>query len=216
MASYSEVPTMAPWIPSRPTLPKLIRAARECHGCDLYQAATQTVFGEGPVPSPLMMIGEQPGDVEDRSGAPFVGPAGKLLDKALAEAGIDRRQVYLTNAVKHFKFVERGKRRIHAKPNTTEIKACRGWLDAEMKIVRPELIVCLGATAAQSLLGADFRITQQRGIFLPYEKAKYIMATVHPSAILRTPDHDRREEGYQLFVQDLSSIPKRVAAVTLT
>lgn len=207
---------MAPWIPFRPTLPKLIRAARECHGCDLYQAATQTVFGEGPVPSPLMMIGEQPGDVEDRSGAPFVGPAGKLLDKALAEAGIDRRQVYLTNAVKHFKFVERGKRRIHAKPNTTEIKACRGWLDAEMKIVRPELIVCLGATAAQSLLGADFRITQQRGIFLPYEKAKYIMATVHPSAILRTPDHDRREEGYQLFVQDLSSIPKRVAAVTLT
>lgn len=162
------------------------------------------------------MIGEQPGDVEDRSGKPFVGPAGKLLDKALAEAGIDRQKVYVTNAVKHFKFVERGKRRIHAKPNLTEIKACHPWLDAELDIVQPEVIVCLGATAAQSLLGASFRITQQRGIFIAFEKAKYIVATVHPSSILRAPDAQRREREYRLFVRDLSSIQKRVSAVSLT
>ena len=216
MASKMETPTAAPWVPPKPTLPKLIAAARNCEGCDLFKHATQTVFGAGPAHAPVIMIGEQPGDSEDREGAPFVGPAGRLLDKALIDAGVDRSQVYVTNAVKHFKFVERGKRRIHAKPNSAEIHACRPWLDAEIHVVHPELIVCLGATAAQSLLGRDFRITQQRGVFLPHELAKWVMATVHPSALLRAPDPEKRHEEYRLFVRDLASIPEKVAAIRLT
>jgi len=204
------------WVPPNPTLPKLIAASKRCEGCDLYKHATQTVFGAGPAHAPVIMIGEQPGDVEDREGAPFVGPAGRLLDKALVEAAIDRTQVYVTNAVKHFKFVERGKRRIHAKPNGAEMTACRPWLESEIDVVKPELIVCLGATAAQTLLGRDFRITQQRGIFLPYDRAKWIMATVHPSSLLRAPDPERRHQEYQLFLRDLSAIPEKVSAIRLT
>lgn len=210
-----EAPTAAPWVPSKPTLSKLTAAARNCEGCDLYRHATQTVFGAGPARAPVIMIGEQPGDVEDREGAPFVGPAGRLLDKALVEAGIDREQVYVTNAVKHFKFIERGKRRIHAKPNIIEIRACHPWLEAEIEVVRPELIVCLGATASLAIMGRDFRLTQQRGIFLEHDLAKYAMATVHPSALLRAPDPERRHEEYRLFVKDLRTIPKKIAAVRL-
>jgi len=210
-----EVPTAAPWVPSHPTLPKLIAAARQCEGCHLYKRATQTVFGAGPGHAPVIMVGEQPGDVEDREGAPFVGPAGRLLDKALVEAGIDRDQVYVTNAVKHFKFIERGKRRIHAKPNVIEIRACKPWLEAEIQVVKPELIVCLGATAAQALMGRAFRITKQRGVFFEHELAGSVMATVHPSALLRAPDPERREEEYQLFIRDLEKIPKRIESIRL-
>jgi len=215
MAAKVEVPTAAPWVPPKPTLPKLIAASKRCEGCDLYKHATQTVFGAGPSPAPVMMIGEQPGDAEDREGAPFVGPAGKLLDKALVEAGIDREQVYVTNAVKHFKFIERGKRRIHAKPNSIEIAACRPWLEAEIEVVRPEVIVCLGATAAQAVMGRAFRVTQQRGIFFPHALAKFVVATVHPSALLRAPDPERRHEEYRLFVRDLAAIPKKIPAIRL-
>lgn len=211
----TEVPTAEPWVPDRPTLPKLIRAAKDCQGCELYKHATQTVFGAGPADAPVVLIGEQPGDVEDRQGAPFVGPAGRLLDKALLEAGIDREQVYVTNAVKHFKFVERGKRRIHAKPTIIEIRACHAWLDAEIEVVKPELIVCLGATASVAVIGRDFRLTQHRGEFLPHDRAAYVMATVHPSALLRAPDPDRRHEEYRLFVKDLEGITKRVPAIRL-
>lgn len=210
-----EVPTAAPWVPPKPTLPKLIAASKHCEGCALYKNATQTVFGAGPAKAPVMMVGEQPGDSEDREGAPFVGPAGRLLDKALIEAGIDRDQVYVTNAVKHFKFVERGKRRIHAKPNSVEIAACHPWLEAEIAVVRPEVIVCLGATAAQALLGRTFRITQQRGVFFPHAAAKFVVATVHPSALLRAPDAERRHEEYRLFVRDLEAIPKKIPAIRL-
>ncbi len=216
MPSKSDVPTAAPWVPQRPTLPKLMAASKNCEGCDLYRHATQTVFGAGPAHAPVIMVGEQPGDSEDRAGAPFVGPAGRLLDKALIDAGIDREQVYVTNAVKHFKFEERGKRRIHAKPNAIEIEACRPWLEAEIEVVRPELIVCLGATAAQALLGRDFRITRQRGVFFPHDLAKNIMATVHPSALLRAPDPERRRQEYGLFVKDLEAIPEKVAGIRLS
>ena len=200
------------WVPSHPTLPKLIVASKRCQGCDLYLHATQTVFGEGPARARIMMVGEQPGDQEDLAGKPFVGPAGKILDKALVEAGIDRETVYVTNAVKHFKFVERGKRRIHGKPNAGEVAACRPWLRAELDVIRPELVVCLGATAAQSILGRDFRITKSRGTFFPHEWAKLVMATVHPSAILRAPDPDERHEQYRMFVDDLARIPKKLNA----
>ena len=215
MALKTDVPTARPWIPQKPTLPKLIAASKQCEGCDLYKHATQTVFGAGPANAAVIMIGEQPGDSEDREGAPFVGPAGKLLDKALIEAGVDREQVYVTNAVKHFKFEPRGKRRIHAKPNAIEIAACRPWLDAEIGVIHPELIVCLGATAAQAMLGRAFRLTQQRGVFLPHDAAKLIMATVHPSALLRAPDPEKRHEEYRLFVRDLAQIPRKVGAVRL-
>lgn len=207
----SKFPTALPWIPRRLTLPALVKSVQECHGCDLYRNATQAVFGEGPGPSEVMMIGEQPGDVEDRTGHPFVGPAGKMLDRALADAHVDRSRVYVTNAVKHFKFEPRGKRRIHGKPNAAEVSACRPWLEAEVKVVKPQLIVCLGATAAQSLLGRSFRLTQHRGEFLPHTLAPMVMATIHPSALLRMPDEERRHAEYDLFVRDLSRIPERVA-----
>ena len=183
-------------------------AAKKCRACDLYKHATQTVFGEGPARARIMMVGEQPGDVEDLAGHPFVGPAGKLLDRALAEAGIDREAVYLTNAVKHFKFEPRGKRRIHKKPNAAEIGACRPWLDTEIALVKPRVLVCLGATAAQALLGRGFKVTSQRGTFVPSPLAPRVTATVHPSSILRAPDETSRRSEMRLFVRDL----KRVAA----
>jgi len=185
-------------------------AARDCRACDLWKRGTQTVFGEGAAHARVLFVGEQPGDKEDLQGRPFVGPAGAILDKALLEAGIDRKQTYVTNAVKHFKWEPRGRRRIHKKPNSLEISACRAWLDAEMELVRPEVVVCLGATAAQALLGRSFRVTQQRGKLLPFEAAPHVLATVHPSSILRAPDDESRHREYQLFVDDL-----RVVANTL-
>ena len=208
--AVKQIPSAEPWIPPHPTLPKLIASAEGCQGCDLYLHATQTVFGEGPSKARIMMVGEQPGDQEDLAGKPFVGPAGKILDKALADAAIDRDTVFVTNAVKHFKFVERGKRRIHAKPNAAEVAACRPWLRAEIGVVQPELVVCLGATAAQSILGSDFSITKSRGQFVLHRWAGLVMATIHPSAILRAPDDDMRHMQYRLFVEDLAQIPKKL------
>jgi len=199
-----------PWLPTRPTLPKLIAAAKQCQGCDLYLPATQTVFGEGPATARIIMVGEQPGDQEDVAGKPFVGPAGRILDKALVDAGVDRSTVYVTNAVKHFKFVERGKRRIHAKPNSAEMAACRPWLRAEIEVIQPELVVCLGATAAQSIMGRDFRVTQSRGQFFPHDWARLVMATIHPSAVLRAIEAEQRHQQYAMLVEDLSQIPKKI------
>ncbi len=202
----SAKPSAAPFVPSKPTIPKLKEAARGCTGCDLYKRGTQTVFGEGRPDALVMFVGEQPGDKEDVTGKPFVGPAGALLDKALAEAGIDRTRVYVTNAVKHFKWEPRGKRRIHKKPNAKEIAACRPWLDAEIEVVRPRVVVCLGATAAQSLLGRDFRVTQRRGEMIAGERVPFFLATVHPSSILRAPDDRTRHEEYAKFVSDLRKV----------
>ena len=195
-------------IPKNATLERLKAAARDCQACDLWKNATQTVFGEGKTGAQIMLIGEVPGNQEDIEGKPFVGPAGKLLDAALGEAGIDRTKVYVTNAVKHFKWEPRGKRRIHQKPNAAEIAACRPWLDAEIAAVKPRIIVCLGATAAQALLGRDFRVTQHRGEFLKSELAPVVMATVHPSAILRIPDEEAKREELKHFIADLKKIPK--------
>ena len=197
----------ADFIPPKPTLAKLREAARGCQGCNLWLPATQTVFGEGPLTAEVMLVGEQPGDLEDRAGHPFVGPAGKLLDTALMQAGIDRTKVYVTNSVKHFKFVtiERG-RRLHKKPNAAEIRACKPWIQEEIRLIKPWVIVALGATAAQALLGKQFRVTQDRGKPIPSDLAEAVIATVHPSAVLRAPD-DRRDEARQEFLADL----KRVA-----
>jgi len=192
--------------PVRASLEELRKAAKDCRACDLWKRGTQTVFGEGGPKAKLMFVGEQPGDREDLEGRPFVGPAGGLLDKALAEAGIDRAKVYVTNAVKHFKWEPRGKRRIHKKPNAAEIAACRPWLDGEIKALKPKVIVLLGATAAQALLGRDFRVTQHRGEFLESSLAPYLMATVHPSSILRAPDEETRHEEMRRFIADLKKI----------
>jgi DNA polymerase len=196
-------------IPSRPTLTSLKNAAAGCTACDLWKKGTQTVFGEGGRRAKVMFVGEQPGNEEDLTGKPFVGPAGRLFDNALEEAGIDRKQTYVTNVVKHFKWEPRGKRRIHKKPNATEIAACRPWLNAEIALVKPDVVVALGATAAQSLLGPQFRVTKQRGEFIPSTVAPYVMATVHPSSILRAPDDETRALEYRRFVDDL----KRLARV---
>jgi uracil-DNA glycosylase family protein len=200
----------APFLPARLTLAGLRAAAAGCTACPLHLTGTQTVFGEGLRRARLVLVGEQPGDREDREGRPFVGPSGRLLDDALAEAGIDRRAAYVTNAVKHFKWEARGKRRIHQKPNAAELAACRPWLDAELAVVRPEVLVCLGATAAQALLGRDFRVTRDRGRILESTLAPTTLATVHPSSILRAPDERSRREELELFVEDL-----RVAARAL-
>jgi uracil-DNA glycosylase family protein len=200
--SLSEAP------PVYSSLKAAAAAARKCRACDLWRKATQTVFGEGFARARVMFVGEQPGDKEDLEGLPFVGPAGALFDKALDEAGIDRKQAYVTNAVKHFKWEPRGKRRIHKKPNSLEISACRPWLDAEIALVRPEVVVCLGGTAAQALLGRAFRVTRQRGELLPFEMALHVMATVHPSSILRAPDEESRQRDFGRFVQDLSVVAK--------
>ena len=205
----SQKSSAAPFVPATPELAQLRAAAPGCKGCDLYEHATQVVFGEGPADSKVVMVGEQPGDEEDQKGHPFIGPAGRLLNKAMQEAGLDRDKIYVTNAVKHFKFIERGKRRIHAKPTGIEISACRPWLEAELTAIRPELLVCLGATAAQSLMGREFRITADRGKFFPHRWAKELVATIHPSAILRMPE--RFDEEYGLLVDDLRLIAARVA-----
>ena len=199
--------TAAPLVPERPSLPKLKEAAAGCTACPLHETGTQTVFGEGTSKAEVVFVGEQPGDQEDLQGRPFVGPAGKLFDKALEDAGIDRTQVYVTNAVKHFKWVGRGKRRIHQKPNWSEIAACRPWLDAELEAIRPRVLVCLGATAAQALLGRDFRVSRQRGVPVESELAEHVLATVHPSSILRG-DPETREREYEAFVADLRAVAK--------
>jgi uracil-DNA glycosylase family protein len=190
------------------TLAELRQAAASCKACDLWKNATQTVFGEGASKAKIMFVGEQPGDQEDRAGHPFVGPAGKLLNEALAEAGIDRTKVYVTNVVKHFKWTpsERGKRRIHKKPRYSEIQACRPWLDAELRVVRPEILVCMGATAAQSLLGRTFSVNRQRGQLVESSLAPYVTATVHPSSILRAPDSKARELQMRAFINDLKKV----------
>src|SRR5258705_3925725 len=197
-----ELKTAAPLIPENPTIPKLREAAAGCRACDLWELGTQTVFGEGSPKARVMLVGEQPGDQEDLQGRPFVGPAGRILDKALEEAGIDRKEVYVTNAVKHFKWELRGKRRIHKKPNSLEITACKPWLDAEIEVLKPDVIVCLGATAAQALLGKDFRVSTERGIFIESPLAPYVMATVHPSSLLRAPDDETRRRETLRFIED--------------
>jgi DNA polymerase len=195
-----------PLIPEKPTLPSLREAARDCKACDLWKTGTQTVFGEGVRGARIVFVGEQPGHEEDLSGKPFVGPAGRLLDQALEAAGIDRSETYVTNVVKHFKWEPRGKRRIHAKPNAKEIAACRPWLEAEISLLRPEVIVCLGATAAQALLGKQFRVSRQRGEFVKSPLAPRVMATVHPSSILRAPDEEARRVERQRFIEDLKKL----------
>ena len=197
--------TAARLVPERPTLPKLRAAAAGCTACDLYRTATQTVFGEGAAHAQAMFVGEQPGDQEDKAGRPFVGPAGRLFDEALEDAGIDRTQLYVTSVVKHFKWVARGKRRIHQKPNWKEIAACRPWLEAELAIVQPRVLVCLGATAAQTLLGRQFRVTKERGRPIESDLAEQVLATIHPSAILRG-DPKTREQEYAAFVADLRTV----------
>jgi uracil-DNA glycosylase len=202
----------ADFIPERPTLPKAREASKHCRGCHLWQIGTQTVFGEGARRAELMLVGEQPGNEEDLSGHPFVGPAGKLLDRALADAGIDRAVVYVTNVVKHFKWEPRGKRRIHKKPNAAEIGACRPWLDTEIALVRPRVIICLGATAAQALLGRQFRVTAHRGAFVPSPLAPYVLATVHPSSILRAPDDEARHREMKQFTNDLRTAARALSS----
>jgi uracil-DNA glycosylase len=189
--------------PQTASLTVLREAASGCTACPLYKNATQTVFGEGPKHAKLMLVGEQPGDQEDLSGKPFIGPAGQLLDRALEEAGIDRNAVYLTNTVKHFKWEPRGKRRIHQKPSSRDIAACRPWLEAELRIVRPGVLVCMGSTAAQALFGPSFRVTRERGKLLESEIAPRVVTTVHPSSLLRQPDEESRRREYALFVDDL-------------
>jgi uracil-DNA glycosylase family protein len=207
--------TALPIVPEHPTLARLRDAAAHCRACDLWERGTQTVFGEGLQKARVLLVGEQPGDREDRDGRPFVGPAGQLLDRALEEAGIERKLAYVTNAVKHFKWEPRGKRRLHQKPNAREVAACRPWLDAELAVVKPEVVVALGATAAQALFGRSFRVTQERGrvfaaeLALSVDAARWTgrgMATVHPSSILRAPDDAARREGYARFVEDLRAI----------
>lgn len=196
-----------PFVPHTRNLKKLQQSAKDCKNCDLWERGTQTVFGEGEPESRVMFVGEQPGNDEDLQGRPFIGPAGRLLDKLLVEAGVDRNKVYVTNAVKHFKWEPRGKRRIHKKPNSVEITACRPWLEAEIASIHPKVIVCLGATAAQALLGRDFRVTQHRGELIESPLAPHVMATVHPSSILRAPDETTRHEEMRRFVEDMRKIP---------
>ena len=205
----STIESAAAFLPDRLTLTALRDAARACTACPLHLTATQTVFGEGLKRADVMLVGEQPGDREDLEGRPFVGPAGRLLDEALLEAGIDRDAAYVTNVVKHFKFEPRGKRRIHQKPNWNEIGACRPWLDAELAVVSPTALVCLGATAAQALLGRQFRVTRERGRMLDSELAPLVLATVHPSSILRAPAEERDRER-ALFVADLGVVAKAI------
>lgn len=203
----------ADFIPPHATLQKLREAAARCRGCDLWAVGTETVFGEGPPRAEVMVVGEQPGDQEDRAGRPFVGPSGKLLDAALEEAGIDRSTVYVTNAVKHFKWERtgRGGRRMHKKPNEMEIRACRPWLEEEIRLVKPRVIVALGATAAQVLLGKEFRVTRHRGEPMPSPWAEAVMATVHPSAVLRAPD-ESRERARREFAEDIRRVAEYLRA----
>jgi DNA polymerase len=204
--------TAARLVPDPATLPSLRAASAACRACPLWERGTQTVFGEGPALAEVMLVGEQPGNEEDLSGRPFVGPAGRLLDRALAAAGIDRRSVYVTNAVKHFKWEPRGKRRIHQKPSAGEVRACRPWLEGEIRAVRPRALVCLGATAAQALLGRTFRITEHRGELVASPLAPLVMATVHPSSILRAPDDAARRAELERLVEDLAGLAAALRA----
>jgi DNA polymerase len=199
-------------VPETSSIKELAEAAKKCTACHLYKRATQTVFGEGPKHATMLLVGEQPGDYEDVAGKPFVGPAGKIMDRALEEAGIDRKDVYVTNAVKHFKWEPRGKRRIHQKPNSREIAACKPWLEAELRLVKPKLVVCLGATAGQAIFGPSFRVTRERGKVLSSKLAPRVVATVHPSSLLRQPDEESREREYAHFVSDLRVALKAAAA----
>jgi uracil-DNA glycosylase len=199
----SRPPRTEEFLPEQRDLFSLTQAAQSCRGCSLYLRATQTVFGEGKVTARVVVVGEQPGDAEDLEGRPFVGPAGRVLDKALAEAGLDRASIYLTNAVKHFSFEERGKRRIHKKPRQSEVRACRPWLEGELEAIRPDVLVLLGATAAQAVFGPTFRVSQERGKPIRSDLAPIVIATVHPSSILRAPDDAAREQAFQGLVSDL-------------
>jgi uracil-DNA glycosylase len=205
-------PSVPDLIPDRPTLTAIRKAAKNCQACDLHKLGTQTVFGEGGPRARLMFVGEQPGDQEDLTGRPFVGPAGKLLDAALAEAGIDRAAVYVTNVVKHFKWEPRGKRRIHKKPGASEIAACRPWLETEIQLVKPRAIICLGATAAQALLGKQVKVTAHRGAFMASPLAPIVMATVHPSSILRERDDEARRREQERFVDDLRKVARALSS----
>lgn len=200
------------FFPEEIDLPSLREAAAGCKGCDLYLNATQTVFGEGRGKVDVMFVGEQPGDEEDLQGRPFVGPAGRLFDRALEDAGIDRSKIYITNTVKHFKWKPRGKRRLHEKPNAKEIRACEPWLAAEIEVVKPRVLVCLGATAAQTLLGKDFRVTQMRGRWVDSLLAEKVIATIHPSAVLRAPDPESREQQFNGLVADLEIVAEELKA----
>ncbi|HXF36776.1 MAG TPA: UdgX family uracil-DNA binding protein [Actinomycetota bacterium] len=202
--------TAAGLVPRDPTLPRLREAAAGCRACELWEKGTQTVFGAGAVPAPIMLVGEQPGDREDREGMPFVGPAGRLLDRALQRAGIGRDLTYRTNVVKHFNWEPRGKRRIHRRPAAIHIRACRPWLDAEIEVVRPTVLVCLGATAAQALLGPRFRLTEHRGAFVDSPLPPLVTATVHPSSILRADDDRARHEAFDAFVRDLDAVARAI------
>jgi uracil-DNA glycosylase len=200
-----------PFLPSRRSLRALREAVQECRGCDLWRGTTQAVFGEGLKRARVMLIGEQPGDKEDREGRPFVGPAGRELDRGLEAAGIDRREAYVTNVVKHFKFEERGRRRIHQTPKRFEVEACRPWLSEELSVVEPEAVVLLGATAAQALLGSSFRVTRHRGELLESDLAALVSATIHPSAILRAPDERARVAERQAFAADLTAVARALS-----
>jgi uracil-DNA glycosylase len=195
-------------VPDSTSLRTLSAAAHACRGCDLYKAATQVVFGEGPQRARVVFVGEQPGDQEDRQGEPFVGPAGAMLDKALERAGIPRAVVYVTNAVKHFKWEPRGKRRIHKKPRLSEVKACRPWLEAELRAIHPAVVVCLGATAAQAVLGPQFKLMQHRGQVHASPLAERVVATIHPSAVLRAPDAEGHRQAFESLVADLGVVAR--------
>jgi DNA polymerase len=211
MAALPQYPTAEAFLPAKITLRTLQEAAKECRGCDLYKHATQTVFGEGPSDAQVMFVGEQPGDQEDRQGKPFVGPSGQMLDRTLEKVGIDRSVVYVTNAVKHFKFEQRGKRRIHSKPSARQIAACKPWLKAEVEVIRPDVIVALGATAAQAMLGSSFKVTQHRGEAIrdtPW--APVVMATVHPSSLLRAPDEAARRLAIKAFEDDMRAVKREM------
>lgn len=212
-AGRASTRSAADFLPDRKTLKALTEAAKACQGCELYRNATQTVFGAGTAQARLLLVGEQPGDQEDLAGEPFVGPAGRLLDESLAAAGIDRRDAYITNAVKHFKWTPRGKRRLHAKPSSREIAACRPWLSAEIEVVRPQVIVCLGATAAQTLLGRTFRVTKSRGRLLEGTDSRWVLATYHPSAVLRAPDEARRHQMRDELIADLAVVARALKEV---
>jgi DNA polymerase len=200
----------APLIPTQPTIDALREAAAHCQACPLWQSGTQTVFGEGNQRAAALFVGEQPGDQEDQVGKPFVGPAGQLFDRALHIAGIDRTQLYVTNVVKHFKWIAKGSRRIHQSPNKGEVAACRPWLAAEIAVIQPQIIVCLGAVAARTLLGETFRVTRQRGEFISSSLAPWILATIHPSAILRIPDDQARDAAFHHFTDDLKKVATKI------
>jgi len=204
----------ADFLPTKRTVETLRRAARSCKGCDLYKNATQTVFGEGPATADVMFVGEQPGDQEDRQGRPFVGPAGRLVDKALTEARIPREQVYVTNAVKHFKWIWRGKRRLHQKPAIRQVVACKSWLEAELEVVRPKIVVCMGATAAQSVLGKSVRVTKERGKFIESHSGPITFITIHPSAIYRQREKDEQDKEYRRFAEELKLVSRKLRSLT--